>query len=256
MITAMWHDVHSHPQQLEDPEGALRRARECGVRLCIAGTEKPSEAAEVFALHEKFPDMIVPAAGLHPATATELAEEEVKEELRTLRELIPRLRVISEIGLDYKYAATDRQKLRQREILEEQFALAGKHRLPVQLHSRWAQRPAMEAAMSFVKQTNVPALLHWFTASRKLVRIVNRQERLYISVGPSVLYSEETRRVVAEIAPDHLLLETDCPVPIGGRPNEPARAAEVARAVARIHGLAPEELAARLEANLSDYLGM
>jgi TatD DNase family protein len=52
---------------------------------------------------------------------------------------------------------------------------------------------------------------------------------------------------------DRLLLETDAPyltpVPHRGTPNEPAYVMDTLRAVALVRGVAPEELAAQVEAN-------
>ena len=254
MIPVMWHDVHSHPHQLPDPETALRRAQRAGVSLCVAATERPSELRHVLKLAELFPEMVIPAAGLHPAAPAMLDDQTVQQELSLLDEYAREIRLVSEIGLDYKYAQSSDEKSRQKKILEKQFEIAVRHKLPVQLHSRRAQRAAMEAAISFAENTGLPALLHWFTASRKLIRIVNERPRVFISVGPSVLYSEETQKVVKEVKIEKILVETDCPVPIGGNPNEPAKAAEVAKALSKLFGLAEADLSQQLEKNLNEFL--
>ncbi len=250
----MWHDVHSHPQQLPEPERALERAVAQGVATVVAATEKPSEAPDVLALRKEFPHVIHLAVGLHPATATIVGVEAARQELRALDAFLGQAAAIGEIGLDYKYAGTDPEKTFQAEVLEAQLALAANHRLPVQLHSRWAQRQTMEAAIAFTEDTGLGALLHWFTSSKKLIRITN-ERGVYISAGPSVLFDEQTRGVVATVRLDRLLLETDCPVPIGGVPNEPAKAAAVAQKVAEIHGLSLEALAEQMQCNLDAYLG-
>jgi len=250
----MWHDVHSHPQQLPSPEEALRRAIDAGVSCVVAATEKPSEAAGVLALMEEFPDALRLAAGLHPATASLEGPENARRELDLLPSFLERAFAVGEIGLDYKYATSREEKEFQKEILREQFSLAAEYRLPVQLHSRRAQRQTMEAAIEFSEKTGLPVLLHWFTASKKLIRITN-EKGIFVSVGPSVLFDEATRKVVSTIRPDLLLLETDCPVPIGGEPNEPAKAARVAEEVARIFGFPLPELSDRLERNLAAYGG-
>jgi TatD DNase family protein len=249
----MWHDVHSHPQQLDEADAAMKRALAGGVSCIVASTEKPSEAPAVLDLKQRFPEALHLAVGLHPATATILGEDAAREELRLLPSFAGEAAAVGEIGLDYKYAATPAERAFQRDVLEEQLRFAADRRLPVQLHSRRAQRPAMEAAIAFTRETGLPALLHWFTASRKLIRITN-EHGVFVSVGPSVLYDEATRTVVATIRPDRLLLETDCPVPIGGEPNEPVKILAVAEQVALIHGMPLAEFAARMQENLAAYL--
>ena len=104
--------------------------------------------------------------------------------------------------------------------------------------------------MEFRRRTKLNAQLHWFTQSKKLVRIC-RAERIYVSVGPSVLCDPQTQAVVAEIDRELLLLETDAPVPIGGSAGHPARVAAVAAKLAELIGFTEEEATA----NWARYLG-
>ena len=104
--------------------------------------------------------------------------------------------------------------------------------------------------MEFRRRTQLNAQLHWFTQSKKLARIC-RDERIYVSVGPSVLSDPQTQAVVAELDRELLLLETDAPVPIGGVAGHPARVAAVATKLAELIGFTAEEAAA----NWARYLG-
>ena len=112
----------------------------------------------------------------------------------------------------------------------------------------------MERAIAFHRDTGLNAQLHWFTQSKKLVRICN-DEGLYVSAGPSILHAEDAQSVAGAIADDLLLLETDAPVPIGGQPGYPQRTREVAEKLADIKGVSLEELAALTTANFARYLG-
>ena len=49
-----------------------------------------------------------------------------------------------------------------------------------------------------------------------------------MSVGPSILFSEEALNLALSIDRGLLLIETDAPVPFGGKPASPAWAADVA----------------------------
>ena len=98
------------------------------------------------------------------------------------------------------------------------------------------------------------AQLHWFTHSKKLVRICN-EEGIYVSVGPTAIHDEQTQGVACEIDRELLLLETDAPVPIGGVQGHPARVRAVAEKLAELRGLEMEELAALTAANAERYLG-
>ena len=113
----------------------------------------------------------------------------------------------------------------------------------------------MNEAIRFHESSGLGAQLHWFTHSRKLVRITN-EKGIYISVGPRVLDCEQTRKVVRTIDPDLLLLETDSPVPFGGQGARPSWIPRVARTVASLLGVEETELAERAESNFRRYLGL
>ena len=139
----------------------------------------------------------------------------------------------------------------QQDVLTQQLDLAAQCGKPINLHSRRAQRQTLKRAVEFRRRTKLNAQLHWFTQSKKLVRIC-RAEQIYVSVGPSVLCDPQTQAVVVEIDRKLLLLETDAPVPIGGglRPSS-AGVAAVAAKLAQLIGFTEEEAAA----NWARYLG-
>ena len=76
---------------------------------------------------------------------------------------------------------TEAQKALQEEMLEKQFEIAARNGKPVNLHSRRGLRQVMERAVAYHRETGLNAQLHWFTQSRKLVRICN-EEGIYVSV--------------------------------------------------------------------------
>ena len=85
----------------------------------------------------------------------------------------------------------------------------------------------MEEAITFHKKTGLSALLHWFTHSQKLLRRTN-QEGIFVSVGPSIIFSEEALNLAFAIDPKLILVETDTPVAFKGKSSNPAWVAEVA----------------------------
>jgi len=112
----------------------------------------------------------------------------------------------------------------------------------------------MQRAIDFRRSTGLNAQLHWFTDSKKLVRICN-DEGIYVSVGPTAIDDVRTQQVALGIDRALLLLETDAPVPIGGVVGHPARVAEVAQEMAQVMGLSMGEITALTAANLQHYLG-
>ncbi len=246
-------DAHCHLDQLDDPAAALERAVEAGVERILAVSEDAASGRAALQLKREFPERVLAGVGLHPAILFELSAEELDENRRFVEERIGEADVLGEVGLDHKHAQDDEQKRFQEELLERLLVVAADAGKPINLHSRRAQRRVMEIAIRYTKETGLPALLHWFTASKKLIRLCG-PEGVYVSVGPSVLFDGPAREVCVEI-PEHLLLvETDSPVPYGGEPAEPAWAARVVERLAELRGVTAERLADRLAENFSTYL--
>ena len=247
-------DSHCHLDQLADPGAALAEAGRAGVERIVAVSEGAETMPAVLALKEQYADKVLAGLGLHPAWVTRAAVEEVEAGLAFIEEHLAEADVLGEAGLDFKWAAGDEQQAYQRDILARQFELAERYGKPVNLHSRRAQRQTMEQAIDYRRRTGLNAQLHWFTQSKKLVRICN-DEGLYVSVGPTAIADPQTQTLALEIDRELLLLETDAPVPIGGVAGHPARAAEVAAKLGELMGLSGAEVAALTAANAERYLG-
>lgn len=246
-------DSHCHLDQLDDPPTILAEAAAAGVGRIVAVAEGPASIPRVLELAGRHPGSVLAGVGVHPVPYLDMSADEIEAYLAELPELLQRAAVLGEVGLDFLHAADEETRGRQRAFLEAQFEAAARAGRPVNLHSRRAERQTLEAAIAFRRRTGLGAQMHWFTRSRKLARIAGA-EGIHVSVGPSLVDSEATAAVVAEIADDLLLLETDAPVPIGGLPNHPRRVAEVAAAVAAVKGWDLDETARRTEENLERFL--
>jgi TatD DNase family protein len=220
-------DSHCHLYGLRDIEDAVLRARAAGVMQMVVVSEDRASMEQTLRLRDGFPDIILPGLGIHPVTVSAMSSAQWKSALSFLRNHAREASCIGEIGLDFKAAKTEKDKEKQREALRAQLEVASEYHLPINLHSRRALRQTMEEAIGFCRDTGLPALLHWFAHSEKLLRITNA-EKIFVSVGPSILFSEEALNLALSIDRGLLLIETDAPVPFGGKPASPAWAADVA----------------------------
>lgn len=248
-------DTHCHLDQFEEPGDALDRAAERGVRRVVAVSEDPESARAALGLKERFPDRVLAGIGLHPVWVVQNSRGDIERGLSFLAENMAAADVLGEVGLDFKWAETEEQKGLQGEVLEKQFEIAARNGKPINLHSRRCQRQVMERAVAFHRETGLNAQLHWFTQSKKLVRICN-QEGIYVSVGPTAIDHAQTQEVALSIADELLLLETDAPVPVAGRAGHPRRVREVAELLAGLKGISREEIAERTAANFARFLGV
>ena len=221
-------DVHCHLYARSDAGEAVARARESGVTRVLVVSEDLETMEQTLRVRDKFPEFVLPGLGIHPVNVLSMSAAEWQRALSFLRAHAREASCVGEIGLDYKHAASEESRERQVHALEAQMEVAAEYRLPVNLHSRRALRDTMEQAIAFRKDTGLPALLHWFAHSRKLLRRTN-EEGIFVSVGPSVLFSDEALHMAGAIAPHLILVETDTPVPFQGRASEPSWAADVSK---------------------------
>ena len=247
-------DSHLHLEQLEDADGAVSEAKDAGVTRLVCVSQDLNSMRAVLQLRERHPESIVAALGIHPVNAVQDSRQETSAALDFLAANLASADQLGEAGLDRKWADTPELQAYQEEILDRQLELATQHRKPVNLHSRRCLRQVMARAIAFHRETGLNAQLHWFTQSEKLARICN-DEGIYISVGPSILYQEQSQKVATAIAEELLLLETDAPVPFGDESGHPRRIREVAEKLAELKSVSTAEVAEQTAANFSNFVG-
>ncbi|HJP29898.1 MAG TPA: TatD family hydrolase [Candidatus Latescibacteria bacterium] len=244
-------DSHCHLDQLDD--SSIDTAAGVGVTTIVAVAQEADSMRAVLDLGRRFPGRVLPGLGIHPCTVTDRGADALAPDLALLRERAAEAAVIGETGLDHKWATTAPQQAEQEHLLDVHFEIAESHGKPVNLHSRRCLRQTLERAVDFHRRTGLAAQMHWFTESRKLIRISN-DEGIYVSAGPTVLMNEQAAAAACEVADDLLLLESDAPVPVGGVPGHPRRVRDVAEKLAALRGVALETLAEQLADNLRHYL--
>ena len=240
-------DLHCHLYELSGLGERIARWRDAGLAWVLCASENRDTMERTLRLKAQYPDFIRAGLGLHPCEVTRRPEG-VREALEFMAAHLGEADMVGETGLDYKDAATAEQRDAQLAALGEQFRMAADAGLGVNLHSRRALRETMEQAVRFRADTGLPALLHWFTHSRKLA-VRAGEGGVCISAGPAVLGSEDSLRVAASVPLDRIVLESDTPVPLEGVPSDPSQVPAVASALARAHGMEPGELAARVWEN-------
>lgn len=246
-------DSHCHLEQLPDPEAAISAFLKAGGTRIVSVGEDEASSRRSLELKKRYPETVLAGIGFHPMFTPERSAEEIDHCLEFLEQEIAGADQLGEVGLDFKYARSEEEQTYQRQVLERQLALAAEARKPINLHSRWALRQTMEVAIDYTRITGLGAQLHWFTQSKKLIRLTN-QAGLYVSVGPSLLSCEDSRRVAATIAPELVLLETDSPVPFDGVEARPDWVLQVAEVMAQLWGCELEAVGEKTEANFARFL--
>ena len=193
------------------------------------------------------------SVGVHPHAAHEFADDagRAAEVVRRQIAETPGARAIGEIGLDYHYDYSPKGV--QQDVFRVQLRLARELGRPVIIHTREADVDTV-AILREEAVDAVGGVFHCFTGTPDLAR-AGLDLGLHISLAGIVTFprAAELRETAKSIPPGRLLTETDspflAPVPHRGKRNEPAYVARVVQVLADLHGMTPEDLAARAAAN-------
>ncbi len=225
-------DSHCHLQDEDfamDREDVWSRAHQEGVGMIVPGyTMASSWAAVAFA---KAHDDTWALVGIHPHDSKERRPPDLNQ-LRRWVEDEPDVVGLGEIGLDYHYHHSPSAV--QRQVFEEQLALAGDLGVPVSVHTREAEEDTWEIMTRVGHRRGV---IHCFTGTLAFAEKV-LEYGWHISFSGAVTFknARDLRQVVERVPLGRILVETDSPylspVPWRGQRNEPLRVIRVAEVVA------------------------
>ena len=198
------------------------------------------------------------AIGIHPSDTRFLSniDSELSEIEALIRDPESKCVCLGEIGLDYHYDGTDKEK--QMEYFERQMLLAEKFGLPVSIHDREAHGDVMEVIR---RHPNVKGILHSFSGSPEMAEELVRLG-YYISFSGTLTFTnaKKPREVAAVLPKDKVLIETDCPYltphPHRGKTNHSGYLSYTNAVLAGIWGVSEEECARITEENARRILGI
>ncbi|KAF0092374.1 MAG: TatD DNase family protein [Fusobacteria bacterium] len=231
-------DSHCHlndPKLFADLDGVLERARSVGVELFIVpGYDLVSSEKAVSIATSN--DGVYALVGIHPHDAS-IYNDEMEHRLE---ELLSNDKVVGlgEIGLDYHYDNSPREK--QREVFIKQLELAKKIGKPVVIHSRDAFLETFEIIRDHGK--GLSGVFHCFSGSYESAMRVIKELGFYISIAGPVTFknAKEPLEVASRIPLEYLMIETDCPYlapqPFRGKQNEPAYLPYIAERIKEVRG--------------------
>jgi len=201
----MFIDTHCHitSDDYDDISLLIDKIKSAGVnKIIVNGTDMKSNL-EVLELVSKY-DIVYGALGFHPTELDNFNDSE----LLWLEEHIndEKIVAIGEIGLDYHYDNTDKNK--QKIVFRKQLEIAKKYNKPVIIHSRDASQDTLD----ILKEYNLKGSLHCFSGSLEMAREYIKLGYL-IGVGGVVTFKNAKNivNVIENIDLEYILLETDSP---------------------------------------------
>ena len=214
---------------------------EAGVGLIMnVGADMPSSRRSLV-LAKKYP-FIYAAVGVHPHDVEDMTEADLQD----LRELAgeEKVRAIGEIGLDYHYDNSPRDK--QKYWFEKQIELAQDLDLPIIIHCRDAMQDCMDILRSY-DFSRTSGVMHCYSGSAETAEEVVKMG-MYVAFGGAITFKNNKKacHVVQSVPMERLLIETDCPYltpePYRGKRNDSRYVKYVAEKVAEFRGLSVEEV--------------
>ena len=256
-------DTHVHfPDEAAAVEGLLTRASAAGVARLLAVGGSPALNPGARRAAAARPEQVLLALGLDRDQAGRADALAAADAL--FADVEPeQLSAIGEIGLDYQ---RDDAAVRRRQcaLMEHQLVRAAQWERPVVIHTREAD----DDTLALLRQARGlpwfrgarPGVIHCFTGGQVLADALLELGYLLSFSGIVTFANADPLRAVARAVPgERLLIETDTPyltpVPLRGRPNEPAYVPHVAACLAHARGTSLDELAALTRANAERLFG-
>ena len=243
----MFIDVHCHldSNYYDDIDKVINNAKKNNVnKLIYNGCNKKSNK-EVIKLIYKY-DSVYGAVGYHPTELDDVNEKdyELLESLLSNKKIV----AIGEIGLDYHYPDTNKEK--QKYAFRRQLELAEKHNIPVIVHSR----DAIQDTFDIMSEYNIKGVIHCFSGSVEMAKEFIKKGFL-ISVGGIITFKNAKNiiEVIKNIDLSYVLLETDSPYltpePFRKEQNEPMYIPIIASKIADILNVSIEEVSSKTTDN-------
>ncbi len=247
----MYIDTHCHlyKEYYDNLEEIIDTCRSKKISIMIVNGCDKKSSIETLELANKYPE-IYAAIGFHPTELDSFKDGDI-EWLKT-HVINSKVVAIGEIGLDYHYDNTDKEK--EIDIFEQQLILAETIHLPVIIHSRDATKDTID----ILKKYHVQGIIHGFSGSLETAReFIKLGFKLGVN-GVVTFKNAHLKEVIKEIGIKHIVLETDSPYltphPYRGTTNYPYNVSLVADFLANYLAIPLQELLMITNKNVEEVL--
>jgi TatD DNase family protein len=254
-------DSHCHLDDrsfVKDLDEVIMQAKQAGVeKIMVVGISQKS-CRLALKLAENYPQ-IYASVGIHPHDVKDCS----KEVLESLKKLVENTKVKAwgETGLDFNRMFSPRAL--QEKWFVRQIEVAQELGLPLIFHERDSKGRFGEMLKKHLG-SNAKGVVHCFSGNKKEL-FDYLSMGLYIGITGIITIESrgaELRKLVTEIPPDRLLIETDAPYLTPApqknktRRNEPAFVSSVLLKIAEVRQEDPEELSLKIWKNTHRLYGI
>lgn len=242
-------DTHCHLNYEYDggktASDLIREAETAGVGILITIATDPGNFEAVQRISDQHAN-VYHTIGVHPHEATLVTPEALMAIRRHATH--PKCVAIGEIGLDYYYTHSPREK--QMEECRSQLEIAIDLQKPVVIHSRDGEDDLLPLLKEYASRQKGASLgvIHCFSGTEAFGQAC-LDLGFYISLSGILTFknSEALRQAVRSYPLERLLVETDAPylapAPLRGKKCEPFMVKHTALKLAEVKGVSFEELA-------------
>ncbi len=216
------------------------------------------ETSRMAAEQAKFHCGMYTALGIHPSDTRFLSDldSEIAEIESMIKDKSNKCVCLGEIGLDYHYPDTDKD--RQHRYFEAQMELARALKIPICIHDRDSHGDIMDMIRRFPDVTGV---LHSFSGSPEMaLELVSLGYMISFSGTLTFTNARRPREVAAVLPHDKVLIETDCPYlaphPKRGSLNHSGNLKYTNAVLAGIFGMSEDECAHLTESNAKRFFNI
>ncbi|NVM16466.1 MAG: TatD family hydrolase [Candidatus Lokiarchaeota archaeon] len=239
-------DVHCHINLYLTIDKVIKNAHDAGVEKIIAVAMSSISQERILEIASQYNEVYA-SLGIHPEEVK--MNEKIEQQLDSIIDLIIKNKqnicAIGEIGLDHYFVKDKELYSLQKTIFERMLLLAQDMELPVNLHTKGAEKIVFDILPSY----RIPNInIHWYSGPEKYLKL-GMDRGYYFSITPAVSYSPAVKKVVLNVDNEHILLESDGPVKYSGKVGVPAMIKEVLNSISMLKEINSDELEQQIEAN-------
>ncbi|KPU62595.1 deoxyribonuclease [Thermococcus sp. EP1] len=193
---------------------------------------------------------IFPTLGFAPNEARRGNWEKVKKVEDFIWQHKDEIVAVGEIGLDYYYAQTEKERENQRAIFDYFLGVAEELKLPVVIHARDAERIAFE----MVQRRGLKAYFHSYSGNIDVAKEIVENGH-FIGINTGIVFIPEIENVTRALEIESILVETDAPYmsPFKGEKNKPQYIKVAIKRISEIKEISFDEVEQITERNTLEF---